>query len=96
MSVLKNRVLDSFCSSNYMNTPMVIRNLFPIEKKPVIVLFFNLGQEPAAQPQFRSSTIPRAAPTESARIIQEPAVPKEPPPEPEFLCDPPSISAFDL
>ena len=72
-----------------MNTPMVIRNLFPIEQKPVIVLFFNLGQEPAAQPQFRSSTIPRAAPTESARIIQEP-------PEPEFLCDPPSISAFDL
>jgi len=54
------------------------------------------GQDAAAPPQFRSSTIPRVAPTEAARIIQEPTVPKEPPPEPEFICDPPSISAFDL
>ena len=27
---------------------------------------------------------------------EEPPVPKEPPPEYEFLADPPSISAFDL
>ena len=28
--------------------------------------------------------------------IAEPVVPKEPPPEYEFVADPPSISAFDL
>lgn len=30
------------------------------------------------------------------KIIQEPVVPTEPPPEFEFIADPPSISAFDL
>ena len=29
-------------------------------------------------------------------IITEPPVPKEPPPEFEFLADPPTISALDL
>lgn len=29
-------------------------------------------------------------------MIQETVVPKEPPPEFEFIADPPSISAFDL
>uniref|UniRef100_A0A6J0U6T9 Splicing factor 3A subunit 1 isoform X1 n=1 Tax=Pogona vitticeps TaxID=103695 RepID=A0A6J0U6T9_9SAUR len=31
-----------------------------------------------------------------AQVIQESVVPKEPPPEFEFIADPPSISAFDL
>lgn len=31
-----------------------------------------------------------------AQVIQETIVPKEPPPEFEFIADPPSISAFDL
>lgn len=31
-----------------------------------------------------------------AQVIQETVVPKEPPPEFEFIADPPSISAFDL
>lgn len=31
-----------------------------------------------------------------AQVIQESIVPKEPPPEFEFIADPPSISAFDL
>ena len=30
------------------------------------------------------------------RKKEEPVVPKEPPPDYEFLADPPSISAFDL
>jgi len=35
-------------------------------------------------------------PQEVAKIIQEPVIPTEPPPEFEFIADPPSISAFDL
>lgn len=31
-----------------------------------------------------------------SQVIQETVVPKEPPPEFEFIADPPSISAFDL
>lgn len=31
-----------------------------------------------------------------SQVIQETIVPKEPPPEFEFIADPPSISAFDL
>jgi splicing factor 3A subunit 1 len=33
---------------------------------------------------------------EQARLLQEAIVPKEAPPEFEFIADPPSISAFDL
>lgn len=47
-------------------------------------------------PSARPSAIPRSLPTEAAKVIQEPIVPKEAPPEPEFICDPPSISAVDL
>lgn len=38
----------------------------------------------------------RSAPQVQAQVIQETVVPKEPPPEFEFIADPPSISAFDL
>lgn len=31
-----------------------------------------------------------------AQIIEQPFVLKDPPPEFEFICDPPSISALDL
>lgn len=31
-----------------------------------------------------------------SQVIQEAVIPKEPPPEYEFIADPPSISAFDL
>uniref|UniRef100_A0A8D2ZSL5 Splicing factor 3A subunit 1 n=1 Tax=Scophthalmus maximus TaxID=52904 RepID=A0A8D2ZSL5_SCOMX len=34
--------------------------------------------------------------TQKAQVIQETVIPKEPPPEFEFIADPPSISAFDL
>lgn len=37
-----------------------------------------------------------SAPQVQAQVIQETVVPKEPPPEFEFIADPPSISAFDL
>lgn len=33
---------------------------------------------------------------QQVQVIQETIVPKEPPPEFEFIADPPSISAFDL
>lgn len=35
-------------------------------------------------------------PQVQSQVIQETIVPKEPPPEFEFIADPPSISAFDL
>lgn len=53
------------------------------------------GTDPGAPSLFRSSAIPRLA-QEAAKIILEPIVPKEAPPEPEFIADPPSISGFDL
>ncbi|KAK3096249.1 hypothetical protein FSP39_024939 [Pinctada imbricata] len=53
------------------------------------------GQEPAA-PKTGGGFPFAPKPTEQAKIIQEPVVPKEPPPEYEFIADPPSISAFDL
>lgn len=31
-----------------------------------------------------------------AQIIEQPFIPKDPPPEFEFIADPPSISALDL
>lgn len=36
------------------------------------------------------------SPQVQSQVIQETIVPKEPPPEFEFIADPPSISAFDL
>ncbi|MEQ2161874.1 hypothetical protein GOODEAATRI_014107 [Goodea atripinnis] len=37
-----------------------------------------------------------AVPKVQSQVIQETVIPKEPPPEFEFIADPPSISAFDL
>lgn len=44
----------------------------------------------------RSLSHPPSASQVQAQVIQETIVPKEPPPEFEFIADPPSISAFDL
>lgn len=45
-------------------------------------------------------SLPCSSPVSSvqvqAQVIHETVVPKEPPPEFEFIADPPSISAFDL
>ncbi|XP_066500734.1 splicing factor 3A subunit 1 [Hoplias malabaricus] len=59
------------------------------------------GQEPSAavpkvmqqQNLQQSQQLPQKV---QAQVIQETVVPKEPPPEFEFIADPPSISAFDL
>ncbi|XP_032899211.1 splicing factor 3A subunit 1 [Amblyraja radiata] len=53
------------------------------------------GQEPsAAIPKvMQQQQLPQKV---QAQVIQETVVPKEPPPEFEFVADPPSISAFDL
>lgn len=53
------------------------------------------GQEPQA-PKGLAFGISSGKPLEQAKIIPEPVVPKEPPPEFEFIADPPSISSFDL
>lgn len=57
------------------------------------------AQEPSAavpkvmQQQASSQQLPQKV---QAQVIHESMVPKEPPPEYEFMADPPSISAFDL
>ncbi|XP_024294713.1 splicing factor 3A subunit 1 isoform X1 [Oncorhynchus tshawytscha] len=59
------------------------------------------GQEPSAavpkvmqqQALLNSQQLPQKV---QAQVIHETVVPKEPPPEFEFIADPPSISAFDL
>ncbi|KAJ4922248.1 hypothetical protein JOQ06_019502 [Pogonophryne albipinna] len=54
------------------------------------------GQEPsAAVPKVMQQAMLQAQLPQKA-VIQETVVPKEPPPEYEFIADPPSISAFDL
>ncbi|XP_006640352.1 splicing factor 3A subunit 1 [Lepisosteus oculatus] len=61
------------------------------------------AQEPsAAVPKVMQQQALQQAPQQQlpqkvqAQVIQETVVPKEPPPEYEFIADPPSISAFDL
>ncbi|KAM9743970.1 splicing factor 3A subunit 1 isoform 2-T4 [Menidia menidia] len=59
------------------------------------------GQEPSAavpkvmqqQAMQQSQQLPQKV---QSQVIQETVIPKEPPPEFEFIADPPSISAFDL
>ncbi|KAL4220170.1 splicing factor 3a [Mactra antiquata] len=51
------------------------------------------GQEPQLP---KGPQLGLSKPQEVAKIIQEPVIPTEPPPEFEFIADPPSISAFDL
>uniref|UniRef100_A0A3Q1J7C0 Splicing factor 3A subunit 1 n=1 Tax=Anabas testudineus TaxID=64144 RepID=A0A3Q1J7C0_ANATE len=59
------------------------------------------AQEPSAavpkvmqqQAMQQSQQLPQKV---QSQVIQETIVPKEPPPEYEFIADPPSISAFDL
>lgn len=51
------------------------------------------GQEPQVP---KGQGFGLSKPAEVAKIIQEPVIPTEPPPEFEFIADPPSISAFDL
>lgn len=53
------------------------------------------GQEPAAPKPGQLAAVQKQQ-AEQARLLQEAIVPKEAPPEFEFIADPPSISAFDL
>ncbi|XP_052217771.1 splicing factor 3A subunit 1-like [Dreissena polymorpha] len=53
------------------------------------------GQEPQV-PKGHALGLSTSKPQDVAKIIQEPVIPTEPPPEFEFIADPPSISAFDL
>ncbi|WAR28888.1 SF3A1-like protein [Mya arenaria] len=53
------------------------------------------GKEPQ-MPKGQGLGLSTIKPQEVAKLIQEPVVPTEPPPEFEFIADPPSISAFDL
>lgn len=62
-------------------------------------LFPSLGQEPTVsktQALTREVLSHQPVKTQEQLKILEPVVPKEPPPEPEFVADPPSISAYDL
>ncbi|KAK3540019.1 hypothetical protein QTP70_022812 [Hemibagrus guttatus] len=60
------------------------------------------GQEPSAavpkvmQQQSMQQAQQQLPQKVQAQVIHETVVPKEPPPEFEFMADPPSISAFDL
>ncbi|KAJ8379484.1 hypothetical protein SKAU_G00002620 [Synaphobranchus kaupii] len=60
------------------------------------------GQEPSAavpkvmQQQALQQATQQLPQKVQAQVIHETVVPKEPPPEFEFIADPPSISAFDL
>lgn len=56
------------------------------------------AQEPsAAVPKVMQQQASQQLPQKvQAQVIHETVVPKEPPPEFEFIADPPSISAFDL
>ncbi|XP_017539492.1 splicing factor 3A subunit 1 [Pygocentrus nattereri] len=60
------------------------------------------GQEPSAavpkvmQQQSMQQSQQQLPQKVQAQVIHETIVPKEPPPEFEFIADPPSISAFDL
>ncbi|TRY62231.1 hypothetical protein DNTS_024370 [Danionella cerebrum] len=56
------------------------------------------AQEPsAAVPKVMQQTASQQLPQKvHAQVIHETVIPKEPPPEFEFIADPPSISAFDL
>uniref|UniRef100_G3PDT7 Splicing factor 3A subunit 1 n=1 Tax=Gasterosteus aculeatus aculeatus TaxID=481459 RepID=G3PDT7_GASAC len=55
------------------------------------------GQEPsAAVPKVMQQAMLQSQLSQKVQVIQEAVVPKEPPPEYEFIADPPSISAFDL
>lgn len=56
------------------------------------VLYFVAFEPAPAVATGPTRTAPQLAPT----VPSAPAIPKEPPPEPEFIADPPSISAFDL
>lgn len=60
-----------------------------------------LGQEPsaglpAALNKLSVSAAAQQKQQEILRQIEQPFVPKDPPPEFEFIADPPSISALDL
>ncbi|XP_063430548.1 splicing factor 3A subunit 1-like [Mytilus trossulus] len=53
------------------------------------------AQEPAVPKPGQLAAVQKQQ-AEQARLLLETIVPKEPPPEFEFIADPPSISAFDL
>ncbi|KAK0152110.1 Splicing factor 3A subunit 1 [Merluccius polli] len=55
------------------------------------------GQEPsAAVPKVMQQQALQQSQQLPQKVIHEAVIPKEPPPEFEFIADPPSISAFDL
>lgn len=61
----------------------------------VLLLSFVLGQEPTAAKTGFGYMLQKPQPAEQVKVVEAP-VPREPPPEFEFIADPPSISAFDL
>ena len=54
------------------------------------------AQEPTLPKAMSGLGLQPQRPQEPHPLIPEPIIPKEPPPEFEFIADPPSISAFDL
>lgn len=58
-----------------------------------------VGQEPAVAPAgFQQKTVTSATQLKQQELLKQAEVfiPKDPPPEFEFVADPPSISALDL
>ncbi len=56
------------------------------------------GTTPSAAPQVKqqSAAVKKLQNDLLKMHLEAPFVPKEPPPDFEFVCDPPSISALDL
>lgn len=64
-------------------------------------LFAFLGQEPttglpAALSKLSVTAAAQQKQQEILKSVEQPFIPKDPPPEFEFIADPPSISALDL
>lgn len=64
--------------------------------------FILIGLEVAApqQPGFQQQKVPQTTQLKQQEFLkhvaEQPFIPKDPPPEFEFIADPPSISALDL
>lgn len=68
----------------------------------LIFLLIPLGQEPAPAAPGTTAPAKTVASVQQKQqellksAIEQPFIPKDPPPELEFVADPPSISALDL
>jgi hypothetical protein len=82
-----------------MESAEACNGLFVIESDTntlLIVYWCVLGLEPSALKSGMGYMLQKQLAPEQLKVATEAQVPREPPPEFEFIADPPSISAFDL